>query len=148
FNHRFLKLAREINNSMPDYTVQKVIMGLNEAGMSVKGASIAILGLAYKGGIDDTRESPAFRIIAQLEDLGADLTIFDPYVLHRSTVKELDKALERKDCIVVVTDHPTFRDISAEVLKEKVVKAVVDGRNILDKERIERGGMVYKGIGR
>lgn len=52
FSHRFLKAAREINNSMPQYTVQKIIAGLNKAGMCVKGSNIAILGLAYKGGVD------------------------------------------------------------------------------------------------
>ncbi|MFQ5905651.1 MAG: UDP binding domain-containing protein, partial [bacterium] len=148
FNHRFLKLAREINNSMPEYTVQKVVMGLNEAGMSVKNANIALLGLAYKGGVNDVRESPAFPIIDQLENLGANLTVFDPYVLHRSTVQELPKALEAKDCIVIVTNHREFKGITAEHLKKTGVKVMVDGRNILDKQEIERAGIVYKGIGR
>ncbi len=148
FNHRFLKLAREINDSMPEYTVQKVIMGLNERGLCVKDADIAVLGLAYKGGTDDTRESPAFQIIDRLEYLGANLTLFDPHVPQESTAEELDVALEGKDCIVVVTDHSEFKDISGGILKEKNVKVVVDGRNILDKKSIETAGMIYKGIGR
>ena len=112
FNHRFLKLAREINNSMPEYTVQKVIVGLNKAGLCVKDTNIAVLGLAYKGGVNDTRESPAFPIIHQLEKLDANITIFDPYILYKSTVKTLDEALEKSDCNVIVTGHPEFKRIS------------------------------------
>ena len=148
FSHKFLKLAREINNSMPEYTVQKIMIGLNKAGKCVKGSNITILGLAYKGGVSDTRESPAFPIINQLERWGANLTIFDPYVLDKSTVKTVDEALEKRDCIVIVTDHPEFREITPEMLKEKGVKAIVDGRNILDKEKIKKLGIIYEGIGR
>ncbi len=148
FNHRLLKLAREINDSMPAYTVDKVITGLDELGMSVKDADIAVLGLAYKGSTDDTRESPALPIIDQLRKLGANVTAFDPYVPHASTVRKLATALEGKDCIVIVTDHPEFRGISPEMLTAKGVKAVVDGRNILDKVGIEGRGVIYKGIGR
>lgn len=148
FSHRFLKSAREINNSMPEYTVQKVLMGLNKAGRCVKGSNIAILGLAYKGGVDDTRESPAFPIIKQLKRMGANLTIFDPYVLDKSTVKTLDEALKQADCIVIATNHPEFKRITPEILKEKRINVVVDGRNIFDKEKIKNLGIVYEGIGR
>lgn len=148
FDHRFLKLAREINNSMPDYTVQKVIMGLNEVGMCVKGTSITILGIAYKGGVDDIRESPALLIIKKLRQLGANLVIFDPYIPEKSTVENLNQALEKSECIVVATDHPEFKQIKPELLKEKGIKVVIDGRNILDKEKIKNLGIIYKGIGR
>lgn len=147
FNHRFLKLAREINNSMPEYTVQKVILGLNKAGMCIKDTNISVLGLAYKGGVDDTRESPAFPIIALLEKLGANLTIFDPFILNQSTVKTLGEALGKNDCIVIVTDHPEYKKLSAEVLKENGIKVVIDGRNILNKEQIRKTGIIYLGIG-
>ncbi|RLF43349.1 MAG: UDP-N-acetyl-D-glucosamine dehydrogenase [Thermoplasmata archaeon] len=148
YDFGFLKLARTINDSMPEYTVQKVITGLNEIGKCVKNTNIAILGVAYKGGIDDIRESPALVIIKKLEQLGANLVIFDPYVPEKSTAENLDQALEKCECIVIATDHPEFKQIKPELLKEKGVKVVVDGRNILDKEKIKSLGIVYKGIGR
>ncbi len=148
FSHKFLKSAREINNSMPEYTVQKVLIGLNSIGKSVKGSDIAVLGLSYKGGVGDTRESPAFPIIDQLKKLGANLTIFDPYCLDQSSVGSLDEALHRVDCIVVVTDHPEFKAISAELLLKNNIKIVVDGRNIFEKENITSKGIYYMGIGR
>jgi len=148
FEHRFLKLAREINNSMPEYTVQKVMVGLNKVGMCVKGTNIAILGVAYKGGISDTRESPALSIIEKLRQLGANLFIFDPYIPEKSTVENLNQALEKSECIVVTTDHPEFKQIEPELLKEKGIRVVIDGRNILDKEKIKSLGIIYEGIGR
>jgi len=148
YDFGFLKLARTINDSMPEYTVQKVIIGLNKIGKCVKNTNIAILGVAYKGGIDDTRESPAFPIINRLKELGGNLLIFDPYVPDKSNVKSLDEALDKADCIVIVTDHPQFKKIRPEQLKEKGIKVVVDGRNILDKKGIEKIGIIYKGIGR
>jgi len=148
FSHKFLKLAREINDSMPEYTVQKLICGLNHVGKSVKNSVIAVLGLAYKGGVSDTRESPAFAIINQLKGLGANPKIFDPYVQDKSTVKTLGEAIKNTDCIVIVTNHPEFLDISPQKLLDNGVKVVIDGRNILNKKEIQNLGLVYMGIGR
>jgi UDP-N-acetyl-D-glucosamine dehydrogenase len=147
FNHQFLNLTREINNSMPHYTVEKVIEGLNEIDKSVKDTKITVLGLAYKGGVDDMRESPALEIIDELKKLGADLKVFDPYVLDKSIVNDLDEALDA-ECIVIATDHPEFKALRPAELKEKGIKVVIDGKNCLDKKGIKALGIIYKGIGR
>ncbi|MBD3206690.1 nucleotide sugar dehydrogenase [Candidatus Bathyarchaeota archaeon] len=144
FNHRFLSLAREINNSMPEYTVRKVIEGLNEAGLSVKGAKVTVLGYAYKRDVEDIRESPAIKVVDGLQKLGAKVEIYDPYIKDKSTVKSLEDAL-KSDCIVLVTDHTEFRGMDYGKLKAKVV---VDGRNCLDKDKIKSKGIVYRGVGR
>ncbi len=147
FDHKFLSLAREINNSMPAYTISKMVNGLNELGKSVKGTKITVFGLAYKPNVDDIRESPALEIISDLKKMGADLKVYDPWLLNKSTVKELDQAL---DCEVFVlcTAHDKFTKMDLNLLKEKGVKLVIDGRNCLDKEKIEELGIMYKGIGR
>jgi len=147
FTHQFLNLAREINNSMPHYTVGKIVDGLNEAGKSVRNTRITVLGVAYKGGVDDMRESPSFEIIDELKKLGADLKIFDPYIPSKSTVDNLDEALDA-ECIVIATDHPEFKEIRPNQIKEKGIKVVVDGKNCLDKKGIVSLGIIYKGIGR
>jgi len=147
FTHQFLNLAREINNSMPHYTVGKVVEGLNEIDKSVKDTKITVLGLAYKGGVDDMRESPALEIIDELKKLGADLKIFDPYIPGKSTVDNLNEALDA-ECIVITTDHPEFKEIRPNQIKEKGIKVVVDGKNCLDKAGIVSLGIIYKGIGR
>ena len=133
---------------MPEYTVKKIIQGLNKAKKTINGSNIVILGLAYKPDVDDTRESPAFPIIEELEKWGANLTIFDPYRSDLSNVDSLEDALHKKDCLVIVTAHKEFREISPEKIKENEIKVVVGGRNILDKNELGKLGIIYEGIGR
>ncbi len=139
FRHEFLRLAREINESMPDYVVERLEQGLNELGKPVKGTNIGILGLAYKGGIDDTRNSPAFRIIESVKEKGGHVSIYDPHV-GRGKEKEVMKC----EALVLVTGHPEFKELD---FSGSNVKLVVDGRNFLDKEKVKREGILYKGIG-
>ncbi|PKP59597.1 MAG: UDP-N-acetyl-D-glucosamine dehydrogenase [Candidatus Altiarchaeales archaeon HGW-Altiarchaeales-2] len=146
FEHRFLRLAREINNSMPEYTVERVIEGLNEISKSVKNTKISVLGLAYKGNIDDTRESPAFKIIEKLKNMGGDVKVFDPYVPDMCDFNNLDESLNC-ECIVLVTDHNEFKNLDLNLVKEKGVRVIVDGRNALSKESVKELGIIYKGIG-
>lgn len=146
FNHRFLKAAREVNNSMPEYTVNKLIMGLNQVGKSVKGTKIVLLGLSYKANVADTRESPALKIKDKLIKLGADLTIYDPYI--NGKIKNLEEALRDQVAIVLATSHREFIEKIPELLKKTKVKVIIDGKNCLDKKIIKRLGIIYGGIGR
>jgi UDP-N-acetyl-D-glucosamine dehydrogenase len=79
FKTRMIELASEINAEMPEYTVNKVALALNEQGLSLKGSRILILGIAYKKDIDDLRESPALDIIRILQERGAEVVYHDPY---------------------------------------------------------------------
>ena len=133
---------------MPKYTVKKINKGLNMAKIAINGSNIAILGLAYKPGVEDTRESPAFPIIEELKKWGANLTIYDPYRPDLSDVKTLDDALGNVDCIVVITAHEEFKEITPEKIKENGIKVVIDGRNVLDSKNIKKLGIIYEGIGR
>jgi len=147
FEHRFLELARSINKSMPEYTIQRTIEGLNEVGRWIKNTKITILGISYKPNINDMRESPSLKIISELKNMGAKLKIYDPYIRNLSTVNNLDDALN-SECIVIVTAHDEFKKMDIEKLKQKGVKVVIDGRNCLDKDKIKNNGIIYKGIGR
>ena len=148
FNHRFLKAARDINNSMPKYTVGRVIEALNEIGKSVKGTRIALLGLSYKQNVADLRESPSFEILKKLEKMGAEVNVFDPYTSERNTYKTFKETLENSEAIVLCTAHDEFKDLSAEQLLSYDINVVLDGRNCLDKELIEKENIIYRGIGR
>jgi UDP-N-acetyl-D-glucosamine dehydrogenase len=148
FEHEFLLLARKINNSMPEYTVELLTEELNKLGKSIKGAKIAVLGLAYKGNVDDIRESPSFEIIELLKKKGASLTVFDPWLPEMSDVKTIEDALKGKECVVLVTDHNQFKEMDLALFKKNNIKLVIDGRNCLDKKAIEAEGIKYKGIGR
>ena len=105
FNHRFLSLAREINNSMPHYTVDLLENELKKLKKSLKGSKVGILGLAYKADVDDIRESPAFEVINILKTKGAEVFVFDPHVKKGSNVESLNELLNKSDYIILVTDH-------------------------------------------
>lgn len=147
FDHKFLKIAREVNNSMPGYTISRLMSALNSIGKSVKGTKITVLGIAYKPDVDDHRESPALKIISALKSLGADLRVYDPWLLDQSTVNNLDDALN-SEVLVLCTAHTEFKEMNLNQLKEKNVKIIIDGRNCLDKNKIRGYGIIYKGIGR
>ncbi len=149
FEHQFLKLARSINESMPSYVVllaEEVLLKMN---LNPKKSKVTVLGLSYKPNVGDTRKSPALKIISLLKLKGYRTTIFDPWVKETSTVNSLDKALDKADLIVLVTNHTVFlKKLSPIFLKSKGVKAVIDARNVLDKNGIKKQGICYKGIGR
>jgi len=147
FTHRFLSLAREINNSMPEYTVQKLVLALNEAGLSVNGSRVCVLGYSYKRDVDDVRNTPAKLIIEKLEKLGAVVEVYEPFMPEVSTIKNLEGCLEF-DALLLVTDHSEFKDFDYCKLKSSKVKVFVDGRNALDGEKIKQQGVVYAGVGR
>ncbi len=148
FKLTFMRLAREINESMPDYAIYKIMLGLNKLGKPVKGSVITVLGVAYKGNIDDVRNSPALVVIEKLKKMGANLRVYDPYVKRLSTHDNLKEAIKGADCVVIATNHDEFKQIEPTVFKDAGVKFILDGRNVLDKEKIEEQGIIYKGIGR
>ena len=106
----FIELAGKINQQMPYYCVERIERALNDVSKPVKGSKIAILGVSYKGGIGDIRESPALRIMEVLADRGADLRYHDPYVAELSGLElqsvPLQNATAEADAVVLVTAHP------------------------------------------
>jgi len=147
FDHKFLSLARKINESMPDYTVELLKNELEKLNKKIQGAKIGVLGLAYKANVDDTRESSALKIINTLKEKGADILVFDPYIKKDSNVNDLNELMQKSDYIILVTDHDEFKNMDLNKLKENDIKIVIDGRNCLKKEDIKTMGILYHGIG-
>lgn len=149
FEHKFLQLAREINNSMPAHVVMLVEAALIKAGLGLDKTKIAVLGIAYKPGVDDTRKSPGLEIVKLLKEKGLAVKAFDPFVKGESDCSSLEEALSNVEAVVLATDHKQFVDfLTPAFLKGKQVKVVIDARNALDKQGIEKQGIIYKGIGR
>ncbi len=127
FHTRFIELAAEINETMPEYIVERIVDTLNTRSKSVKGSRILVLGVAYKKDIEDLRESPALHVIELLLEKKAKVDYHDPYILE---VKEgnlklrsikLDKTiLSNYDCTVIVTDHSNY-DLKSIVKDSKLV---------------------------
>lgn len=147
FDHKFLKLAREINNSMPAYTIELLGDALNTYKKTINGTKIGLLGMSYKANVGDLRESPAIELKAILLEKGAELEVFDPYFPEYSTVASLEELLQKVDAIVLATDHNEFKQISGGMLKSNNVQVVIDGKNCLDRDGIKSAGVHYKGIG-
>ncbi len=121
FYPEFIELAGKINKSQPRYCVSRIERILNEERKPVKGSNLLILGVSYKAGIGDIRESPALKIIQLLEELGADLRYHDPHVMELPRLglkhaEDLDVALEDADLAVIVTAHPEL-DLDSVVEK-------------------------------
>ncbi|MGW0537650.1 nucleotide sugar dehydrogenase [Streptomyces sp. NPDC003032] len=118
-NFRFVELANDVNNHMPDYVVRRLVDGLNERKKSVNGSRILLLGLAYKANTGDARETPAARIAEMLTSMGAEVQAADPHVLDDAhppaasltAVQRVDVTPERlaaADAVVLLADHDAF----------------------------------------
>jgi UDP-N-acetyl-D-glucosamine dehydrogenase len=137
YKTRFIDLAGELNTEMPMFWVRKLAEALNGQGKAVRGASVLVLGVAYKRDIDDIRESPALDIIRLLEGQGARVTYSDPHVprfredgQEFRSVELTPEVVAEADCVMVVTDHTA---VDYRMIKRKA-KLVVDTRNAIPKE--------------
>jgi UDP-N-acetyl-D-glucosamine dehydrogenase len=134
FHTRFIELAGSINTAMPDFVVLKVMKALNERGKTVKGSRILILGLAYKANVDDDRESPSYRLMEKLEELGAEVSYNDPYIPEIRPSREYACFAGRKsvpirgdfDLILISTAHEEYKHIDLAALGIPLV----DTRNL------------------
>jgi nucleotide sugar dehydrogenase len=150
-----VRMAREINDRMPDHVVMLVTRSLNEVGKTVKGSKIAILGIAYKPGIHDLQLTPVEKIFSRLEEMGASLVIYDPVFKDEEAfgVKvqhSLEEAVTNVDCIVIGTAHREFRNLDFACLSRLVNKpaAFVDSRHVAEPKHVKRYGFSYRGVGR
>jgi UDP-N-acetyl-D-glucosamine dehydrogenase len=107
----FVELAGKVNQHMPYFCLEKIVRALNDAGKPVRGSRVLLLGVSYKAGVGDLRESPALKIVELLRARGADVRYHDPHVPdiaeHGLRSLSLDDALEGIDLAVIVTAHPT-----------------------------------------
>lgn len=133
---RFIELAGEINASMPQYVVNRLIEALNDQSKSLRGSKVAILGAAYKKDVDDPRESPAFELMELLQRGGAEISYSDPFISRLPAMRHFDvpslesqaltaEYLMSQDCVLIVTDHSAF-DYDFIV---KNARLVIDTRN-------------------
>lgn len=133
FHTRFIELAGHVNNEMPYHVKTLVVRALNMRRKSLNGATVVLLGVAYKPDIDDYRESPVFKIIELLAAEGARIVTVDPHVdafydhhghEHRN-MPLTDDLLRAADCVTIITNHSAF-DYARIV---RLASVVVDTRN-------------------
>jgi len=148
---KFVETAGEINNYMPIHTVNLAEKGLRKIGKKMRGAKVAVLGLAYKANIGDTRESPAIKIIEELTERGAQVKVYDPYAKSVDTKfgrfyseNSIDNVLTWAECIIFVTDHELFKRNNYQIMNSLTKRGdnlvVVDTRNVIEND------MLYKNV--
>ena len=137
YNARFIELAGEINTSMPLHMVDLVREGLNRKRKSISGSQILVIGVAYKKNVNDVRESPALDVMKLLENDGAELSFYDPYVpfvgLNGNRMMGMEtlskETLNNSDAIVIMTDHD---QIDFQFVVENG-NLIIDSRNVIKK---------------
>ena len=115
---RFIELAGEVNSSMPDYVISKLVAALNQHKKAINGSKVLVLGIAYKKNVDDMRESPSVHLMEKMRDLGAEVQYSDPHVPvfpkmreHSFDLKSVAitaESLSTYDCVLLATDHDRF----------------------------------------
>jgi UDP-N-acetyl-D-mannosaminuronic acid dehydrogenase len=128
-----IKAAREVNDFMPVYVLKK----LKAITQGIQKPKITVFGVAYKGNVGDTRESPAIRFIKLAENDGFDVSIFDPLVTSfEYKLSSLSDAVKNTDCVVIMTDHDEFKRLDYDRLMTKARhKNVLDTRNVVSEAR-------------
>ena len=110
FYPEFIELAGKVNQAQPGFCVERIERALNDVRKPVNGSRVLVLGVSYKGGVGDTRESPALKIVGRLQDLGAEVSYHDSFVPelrgHGLASVELEAALGECDIAAIVTAHP------------------------------------------
>jgi UDP-N-acetyl-D-glucosamine dehydrogenase len=122
----FIELAGEVNQRMPYFCVERIARALNDHAKPVRGSRVAIVGVSYKAGSGDMRESPAMKIMRLLSEQGAELAYHDDYVPELADLGLRSEWPEDADCVVIVTAHPEL-DVERLVRESSLV---VDFRGV------------------
>ena len=142
---QFIKTARRINDSMPEYVVKKTIDNLIKSGLLPQDTTAILLGKAFKPGVCDTRNSPFYTIQSGLKEYDVQLETYDPYLPGESTV---ESPYCEVDVAVLITLHEEFRALNFNRLADNGVKLFVDGRNEFSPEKVRNSDIQYVGVGR
>lgn len=146
FEPRLTQAARAINDGMPLHVVDLTVEALCRAGVKIADATIAVLGYAYLENSDDTRNSPSQAFVARLQELGARVTVHDPYV--RPYQGELLESIRGSDAVAVMVAHDQYRDLDLGALRAHVARPIlVDGRHVFSSQQARAAGWAYYGVG-
>ncbi|MBO8156679.1 MAG: nucleotide sugar dehydrogenase [Bacillaceae bacterium] len=148
-NARMIALARETNDQMPQFTVDRIKTIMKEHKLA--SPKLALLGLSFKGNVDDMRESPSLSVMELLNKEGIEYRIFDPYIKEQRVPHQtmsLEDTVLGSDIIVVLTDHKYFKEIDPKTLKNWINSPIIyDTRNCINEETWEKAGFSFYRLG-
>jgi nucleotide sugar dehydrogenase len=150
-----IRMAREINDRMPDHVVELAGEALNEAGKTINGSVVAVLGVAYKPNVRDIQLTPVEHVVSRLQEMGSEIRLYDPMfkgenVFGFRVERKLEDAVRNADCVVVCTAHDEFKGLNLKRLSRLVRTraAFVDARNVVSPGQASRSGFAFRGVGR
>lgn len=146
-NAQLIHLSRHINDSMPAYTAQKTLSILKDN--KIEGGKVAVLGLAFKGNVNDIRESPSIAVIDYLQQLGLEVVSFDPHIKennHETQTQYLEEATRDADILLFLTDHHEFKTFDPLTITTNN-KIVFDTKNCLNRKVWQNAGFQYYLLG-
>jgi UDP-N-acetyl-D-mannosaminuronic acid dehydrogenase len=149
-NAKLIKMARELNDNMPKYVCDLIIKEFKK--LNVKNPKVGVLGITYKGNVDDTRESPAKKVIECLLSNNFEVSIYDPHAsVFEYPIDSMEKCIANSDALIFLTDHDEFRDFGKEDVLEisRLMrnKIIIDTRNVLNHNLWEKHGFDVKLLG-
>ena len=151
YDFAFLKGVIEVNDQQFDRVVDKIKLA---AGDSLEGVQVGVLGLTFKAGTDDMRDSPAIEIVSRLIAAGAKVKAYDPVgkdcpIPEVEVVDDSYAAVDGAEVLAILTEWEEFKFIDLDKVAEVMAnKHIVDARNLLDRGAVRRRGFTYQGIGR
>jgi UDP-N-acetyl-D-mannosaminuronic acid dehydrogenase len=151
FNPKIIVNSRAINDAMPSHVVDLVEDGLGEHGKKLKGAKVAVLGVAFLENSDDTRNTPSATLYHELKKRGAKPVLHDPIVQRFEIpfTNDLDEAVVGADAVVLATKHKEYKELDLKMLRKKLATPIlIDGRNVFDDKTARNAGFTYRGVGK
>jgi len=152
FEPKVIMESRFRNDLMPHHMIELLKEAMEEMSLSIKGAKVCVLGYAFLENSDDTRNTPSRPLILELQEIGADVVVHDPYLKEEDGItihQDLDYCLKDSDAVVLITKHKEYFDLEMARMKELLkTPIIIDGRNVWSPSEARSMSFVYKGIGK
>ena len=148
-----IEAGRKINENMPEHVIELTSDAFKECKKSIQNSEILILGVSYKPDVKDIQLSPAEHIIRKLQDLGANIHIYDPYfsssqVFGITSEDNIEDIISKVDAAIIVTGHDEFKKLQIHTFTKMQHPILIDTRGIIDPSIAKQEKLIFRGLGR
>ena len=148
-----IEAGRKINENMPEHVIELTSDAFKECKKSIQNSEILILGVSYKPDVKDIQLSPAEHIIRKLQDLGANIHIYDPYfsssqVFGITCEDNIEDIISKVDAVIIVTGHDEFKKLQIHTFTKMQHPILIDTRGIIDPSIAKQEKLIFRGLGR
>jgi len=152
-NLNIIESGRKINEKMPEHVIKLTLDAFQQCNRPIKGSTILILGISYKPNVKDIQLTPAEDIIKKIQELGANIRIYDPYfkttdVFGIRSEENLDTVLSNVNAAIIVTGHDEFKQLDLPKFNKMIDKILIDTRGIIEPTLAKDLNLVFRGLGR